>query len=339
MIENSVSKMSNNYLTTKADECIEKIRSVDFQNLGISAYNLQYVQMLLPITEYYFSMCIRAFSLLAKNNPANTTIVDFGGGHGFLSIFLKSLGFKVIYCDLNPLSAETVLKLKQECNLGPDYIIQGSTPELVSFCRAESIVPDCLISIDVIEHVYDLSLLFKNLQLLNPLLEMVFTTASNPKNKIKSHQLRKGMCIVESEYLQKRIKYISDSFPDLTAEQTLMLAKQCRGKNYADTYTAVADYIKSGVIPAELHDRFNTCNPETGNWYERILPLSNYQNITGQYGFHVSFSSGLYNAKRNNIITSTIAKAVNGYINRYQKSGMKAAPYICLHVNSTVKEK
>ena len=312
-----------------ANGCIEKIKQIDFSKLGLSDYNQLYINRIVPHLAYYFTIYIQSISSFSRLTK-ESWIVDFGGGHGFLSLFLKSLGYNVIYCDINPLSVKTITLIKDEINIGPDYIVSGSTEDLKQFCELHDIMPTHLIATDLIEHIYDLSDFFRNLRDINPDLEMVFTTGSNPKNSYKCKQLHKYMVEEEKVYLSQRKEFISKHFAELTEAEIENLAKLSRGKIYPDIQPLVTNYKENGVLPIPLSDQYNTCDPENGNWTERILPLEEYQRLATENGFQTVFKPGFYNEKRSKSYVSQIVHLLNSAIRKGGETGYKLAPYILI---------
>ena len=306
---------------------------MDFEQLPISEYNRSYIRKILPQLNYYFSIYIRALSSFPEHKREDTLVVDFGGGHGFLSLFLKYLGYRVIYCDLNPLSVKTVTLIKEELSEGPDFVVEGGAADLKQFCRENDLKPDFLIATDVIEHVYDLTVFFGELQELDPSLEMVFTTGSNPVNRYKSLRLREYMKQAEREYFPQRREFIKRRYPDLPAEEADNLARLCRGKTYTDIQTAVDLYRLNGVLPEELADRFNTCDPSNGNWTERILPFDEYMLSAAENGFQTSFLPGFYNEFRRNKLPAIICRYLNRFIRKFPKIRWKIAPFIFIRLS------
>ncbi|MCC8144955.1 MAG: hypothetical protein LIO93_00635 [Bacteroidales bacterium] len=316
-------------LDEKASECIQKIRELPFQDLDISEYNKEYIQRIFPYLEYLFQIYIEAFSKL-KTITNKSIIVDFGGGHGFLSLFLKSLGCQVAYCDYNPSSVHTIRTFTKLLGFGPDYIIQGNSKELKAFLKDQNVLPTHLIATDLIEHVYDLNLFFKDLKQLNPRFDMVFTTGSNPSNFLKCFQLRRDMKKEEKKYFAKRKDFIQKNGSGLNDSQIHQLAVLTRGKNYADIQKDITLLINTGDYPTPLTDKYNTCNPETSSWDERILSFDEYRRIINGAGFHVYFSYGYYdhitNGKR------ILFRILNAILRHAGKSGFFLAPYIILKV-------
>ncbi len=309
------------------------IRKIDFSTMDISEYNLAYINRLLPHLDYYFKIyenAIRYF--FEKENPAGY-VVDFGGGHGFLSLLLKQLGQQVIYCDLNPLSVQTITLMKEKLGFGPDFIVEGSSAELLLFCRENKLLPEYLVSTDLIEHVYDLDTFFADLYKLNPSLKMVFTTGSNPSNLYKAAQLRKHMIRDEKmTYLPARKEFIIQNYPDISLLEAEKLATKTRGLTFADIRNYIEEYLQTGNLPERNIDSYNTCDPSSGNWTERILSLKEYRKILDKNHFQVCFKNGFYNDIRQKTVASIVTKVVNLYIRYSGIFGRMLAPYILLKI-------
>jgi len=317
---------------TEADKCIESIRKIDFSTLGISEYNCQYIERLMPNLDYYFQIYAQSIKLLLKNKKPEGYIVDFGGGHGFLSLYLQQLGFQVIYCDSNPLSVNTIQRIGLILGQGPDIVIEGSSAELLAYCHQHNVVVDYLIATDLIEHVYDLNSFFADLQGVNPALQMIFTTRANPCNPLKLNKLRKMMTDVEANFFfPMREEYIGKNYANLKSDVIMELARRTRGRTYIDVNKAVDDYINTGNFPNEI-ERFNTCDPQSGNWVERILSLNEYRKVVEDNGFRVEFLKGFYNTNRRNPLLSFAVKFINCLIRYSGALGRVGAPYIILRV-------
>jgi hypothetical protein len=80
-------------------------------------------------------------------------------------------------------------------------------------------------------------------------------------------------------------------------------------------------------------DAFNTCNPETGNWEERILPLKVYEQLASEAGFRAVFAPGFYNEERSTKLVSTAFRLINFCIRKSGKFGFKLAPYIIIKLS------
>jgi 2-polyprenyl-3-methyl-5-hydroxy-6-metoxy-1,4-benzoquinol methylase len=316
-----------------AENCMREIREIDYNRLNISDYNRKYIQNIIPHIHYYFRIYMQAVACFSNFQPGKNRIVDFGGGHGFLSLFLKSLGYQTVYCDINPLSVKTISLIKEEVGFGPDFIVAGSVAELKRFSIDNHLIQNNLIATDLIEHVYDLQDFFRQLQQINPCFEMVFTTGSNPENPYKCRQLRRYMAQTEKVYFTKRKAFIQTNADHLTETETNTLAKLSRGKIYPDILKMLNAYQETGKFPPAPDDDFNTCDPETGNWAERILSLKTYKQLASEAGFRANFIPGFYNEERNLKILSLVFRLLNFCIRKSGKFGFKLAPYLLIKLS------
>jgi len=321
----------SNYNT--AINSLNKILSkIDYNQLPISDYNKHYINRIKPAFLYYFKIYAACINEGLKNKSqdlSQLTMIDFGGGSGFLSILAKHIGIgQVIYVDINPNSVETISLLKETIGFGPDVILNGSSDTLSNLCKEKNIQPDLLIATDLIEHVYDLETFFCSICNINKEMHMAFTTASTPYNPFLVKRLHRIMerCEHGKEgYLKKRIDYIKKNFPELSSHDVKKWAFSTRGLIYGD----IEKVIKEKKQPLLL-DAYNTCDPETGNWTERILPIKDYRNILSTNDYSLSILKGFYNADRPNPVKSTICKAINAVIGKTGKAGLLIAPFIVL---------
>jgi len=320
-------------IRTVAKEVIQNIQKIDFSKLDISDYNKQYIKNLLPHIDYYFEIYSYVVKLLKINIVPSDYIVDFGGGHGFMSLFLKKLGYNVIYCDHNPLSVKTITILKDLIGYGPDIILEGSSSKLLYYCKKNNLHPKYLIATDLIEHVYDLNCLFSDFQALNPNLEMAFTTGSVKSNILKTRKLRKIM--IEEDvnvYFSIRKQFLIEKYPSLSSSEIVKLAKLTRGLIFPDIIKQVDTYLKTNILPVINIDKYNTCDPKTGNWTERILSKKQYRKILNYNDFQVTFKNGFYNKNRSNPVFSTVAVIMNFFIKYFRFSASIINPFMVLIV-------
>ncbi len=271
------------------------------QDAPLDNYQRDYLKRMLPVLDYYLDIyqhCLLFLESRLSKPAEEATLVDYGGGHGILSIVAKQLGWRqVVYIDVNPAAAKTVATLSDAVGIGPDVILTGDSKSLKQWMLDQGESPDAVVGMDVIEHIYGLDSFFGDLASMGTQAPMLlFTTASNPCNRHICSKLRKAMRddeIGSSEnpnFFTLRYEYILSAFPGMEESIAQRWARDTRGLVYAD----ILDAVKSGV-PNLLGDDFNTCDPRTGSWTERILPIADYKDLLQQYGYTLGVENGWYN--------------------------------------------
>lgn len=318
----------------KAKMLAEQLGKMDFDALPISDYNKKYIGNIKPAISYYTKIYAYCLAEGLSHLPcpfSEITLVDYGGGSGFLSILAKKIGINhVIYVDLNPDSVETVSQIKAQTGLGPDVILHGDSKCLSEWCKRHDLKPQLLVATDLIEHIYDLQVFFDDLIEIHDLMTMVFSTASTPFNPYVKRKLRKMMNGCETGNLENpnystlRQQFIKHHYPHFTEQQVDEWTEKTRGLIYDD----MKDVI-DGKSCVEI-DHHNTCDPQTGNWVERILPIGDYKKILSHHCYDLSLKKGFYNIHRNNIILSFLFNNLNMIIRLTGRLGFFLAPFIVL---------
>lgn len=124
-------------------------------------------------------------------------------------------------------------------------------------------------------------------------------------------------------YLTRAIH--NKTLPGFLPKEVETWARQTRGLTYPDIQKAIEE--KSLPIP---EDPYNTCDPATGNWTERILPIQTYEDLLAPYRFKLKVEKGFYNADRSNRVLSLICKSINALIRNSGSFGFLLAPFIIL---------
>ena len=279
------------------------LRSIDYQKLPISDYNKRYIARMMPALDYYMDIYLRGLrTMLSHTDKAlgEVTLVDYGGGHGFLSLLAKEQGIgRVVYVDFNPDSVATVkavgdsLAAMGHGRLAPDDIVTGDAHVLRAWCEAEGVVPDIVMGMDVIEHIYCLDDFFADLLAVAPHVNMLFTTASTPYNRRVVRRLHAVMMRDEEVFRGRRRSFIQKHYPNFAEDKLDYWAIHTRGLNYDDILRAV-----DSETPNLLCDPYNTCDPDTGSWTERILPIGDYRTMLQSYGYGLQEENGFYNEYR-----------------------------------------
>lgn len=311
---------------------LQQLKNIDYNSLPISSYSRNYILRMLPNIDYYLEIYQRSIDLMLQRlgkKAEDTVMIDYGGGHGFLSLTAKQMGIgKVIYIDLNPQAVEAMQAVSAEMDLSPDIILQGNSTDLRLWCKRNGVIPDAVLGTDVIEHIYRLELFFYDLYATNPNLLMLFTTGSTPFNPWVKKRLRRIMMQDElghggkPGYFQLRKQFILKNYPDMSDLDAEVWASDTRGLTYPDILVAIDSHRPNIGI-----DNYNTCDPATGNWTERILSIKRYQRIVDRYHTTVEVELGYYNIHCKGL-KRLAAKIVNLFIRK--TNCRKLAPFITL---------
>jgi uncharacterized protein YutD len=129
----------------------------------------------------------------------------------------------------------------------------------------------------------------------------------------------------ENGYLALRQTFIQQKYPHMSEATCAEWAEKTRGLIYEDIKTAI-----DNNRPPLLNDQYNTCEPATGNWVERILPISAYEKIVQPYGYKLRLGKGFYNTDRPNSMLNSVSWLMNTLIQLLRRVGFVAAPFIIL---------
>lgn len=295
---------------------ISKILSANFNSLPISDYSKVYLKNIQSqieyVTEIYSTILLKAIQETGKNVKDIYTI-DYGGGTGLLSVFAKMCGIgNVIYNDIYNVSCRDVVHTFNELKLKPDDIIEGDIKDIYTKIPFQV---DMIVSMDVIEHIYDLEGFFSVCGQMNPKLVMVHYTGANMYNAIINRRLKKQHRMVEHKGVEKkyghkeldtirpffqiRKEIIKENFPQISKADLENYAKKTRGFNKKDIITSITKKIAdpSFKIKSVTHPT-NTCDPFTGNWEEHLVSIKEYKILAKKNGFNLKVMPSLYNIKQ-----------------------------------------
>lgn len=318
--------MDERNLEKAKKELIELVNQTDADIVGMPNRHKRGMEQVLTHLPYYLDIYTRCMTEL--HDTEDCLFVDFGGGHGLLGTFAKLLGFqKVIYVDFNADALRVAQELKNNLGVGADEFLCGDMDTLKEWLEQHPYKTKILIATDVIEHIYNLESFFSTAASLN-FKSMVFTTASNPENPLLVWKLRRYMQADETgnrenpNFLKLRRNYIMEQFPELTDDEAEYWAEHTRGLVYADIDKAVSNRkIFTDIDP------YNTCDPRTGSWTERILPLSEYQSILEKNGLTMNVRNGFYNTFSGGVKGMT-ARILNRLIEKSADKNHFLAPFI-----------
>lgn len=146
--------------------------------------------------------------------------------------------------------------------------------------------PNLVLGDAVVDSIYCLSDLLADLLALNPRMPMLFP-APNLRRRRLVRRLRKEQLQAEKNNREKRKAFIAKIFPDMSESQCDLWAGQTRGLDYDDVLRAV-----DSESPNLLRDPYATCDPETGRWHHRLLPLDDYRQLLAPYDYRLDIEYG-----------------------------------------------
>lgn len=311
---------------------VETLNTINIDELVALPYPIQYAKHTLQNKEYFTCIYANCLQHTYTNNSSfeNDTLIDFGCGNGFLALFTAFCGCKnVVAVEVREEFIALAKTIATQLNIKNITWLVGNEQTLVKYF-SDKPKPTTLIATDVIEHIYNLNDFFICLRQLQ-LQKIVFTTGSVQDNYVKRKQLYKLMykdehtsntpmhVAVESKfgslpYVQVRQLLIQELYPKLSIDVCKKLATNTRGLNKIDIVKAVDKYLYTQQLPKPLLHPYNTCDPITGSFTERMLTIKQYQALFLQHGFTLTILNGYYND-----FGSGIKKFVLNLANRFIK--------------------
>jgi 2-polyprenyl-3-methyl-5-hydroxy-6-metoxy-1,4-benzoquinol methylase len=325
---------------------VQQLKSVDADLAGMDNYCKTYLFHLLQHSRYYTQIYAHVLTILltyCAKDKESIILVDYGAGNGLLGIFAKFCGFKKVYInDINENFTKAAAQFAEKLGITPDGCITGNMDVLTNYFRNKE-KPDAITGTDVIEHVYSLHNMFRDLKSLNENVVTVFTTAANTNNWFKVRAIKKQQLFDEytggampentlsgSEhspaFFNTRQAIIQAASPDLKEEEIILLAKVTRGMIKDDILTVAARYHTHNNMPAPPSHPSNTCDPLSGSWAERLLTIDEYKHIYKCAGFELKQYNGFYNSY-DHTIKSWLLKPANWLV---KMCGKNFAPFITL---------
>ena len=263
------------------------------KEIGMSPYSQRYMDTVFGtpfrrnynLTKYAHILS----NALEKFDPAalsGVTFVDYGGGHGVLSLLARELGVgQVIHSDIFPTSSRDAQLLVNETGLRSGLFFVGDTDDFarqMGFFQQEA---DVIANYDVLEHVYSFRTYFADLAAVTkPGGRWYMGSGANLYNDrlrehlLEVHAANEGDAESENEacYHRVRAKRIAETYPRLLPEEVAALAVATRGWRGPDIDRAVDIYLSSGRMVSFEPPLNNTSDPRNGNWNENMVPVETY---------------------------------------------------------------
>jgi hypothetical protein len=318
------------------------IQSVNPGNLAVSAYYKSYFKKQLAQPDYQLYVLNEILETAASqlNKPIEgATLVDFGGGTGLMSQLAKFKGWaKVVYLDIYDVATKDAQSLAQATGFEADEYLTGGLADLHS-------VPDALVSMDVIEHIFDLKQFFDTAFGLNPNLIQVHVTGANTYNPLVRRKLMKMQYQNEFEdrpfgedsklrdehraFFHVRKEWVVKHYGNVYTEKEITeIATNSRGL----TFDKLRDLLNNAQIPNPPKHPSNTCDPHTGNWSERLLTQKDLNNFLSDTNWKTRYKTLKYNTYNKSGIKHWIVKITNFLLTLSGHKLKQMAGLICVVV-------
>jgi hypothetical protein len=325
-----------------------RLADVDLRRIGISPYNQRYLAEHLTTRDAATLRLYKRLLGLSLRNAdralGDTALVDFGGGHGLMTLLAKELGVgTVVYTDIYDVSCADVQILGKALGLAPDRVVCGDLGDLIRDVKSTGLKVDAMVSADVIEHIYDISAHLRQLpELRQGRFRAIYASTANIENpryvrwisniqrdaELKAraptwgHKERDDL----RAYRSIRAEMIRGFAPGMSSSDVAALAVATRGLIKSDIELAVREFEQNGSISYRIDHPTNTCDPTTGNWTEHLMDLDWLVRTAAQAGFAARVDPGLY--ELNGPAVKRFAQtAANVVIRVLGRRGMVFAPY------------
>jgi hypothetical protein len=315
-----------------------KLKKIQVDALALSPYNRAYLTKHLVYLDYMLLLHGRILEDALRLKPGFKVLCDYGGGTGLLGLLAKEcFDCEVLYVDTYPEACRDVKVIASALNLSIDRVIQGDVNALI---RSEGSKPEVMVSLDVVEHIYDLAQFFQKTRESFPEIIQVHNTSANVYNVLKRKYFKKihHQCEWEGDpdnlketdhrepFFQLRYDWIQKHYHSINHEATHALAMITRGITFKDMESFVFLWLDGQRHVDPYKDKYlhNTCDPNNGNWAERLLYFHEYERFAS--GYHCVFKGNPFNLAQKGAGQKLAAQWLNVWINICGKSGKYVWP-------------
>jgi ubiquinone/menaquinone biosynthesis C-methylase UbiE len=337
-------------LEKAAAELFNDISFLDINRLDVTDYTKSYFGNYQQRLHYGLETAAYLLLMAASktNKPLNElSVLEFGAGTGIICLLAKKSGFgKVIYNDLFADSAKDSAVIAMHLGLSADAYVEGDVSQMIAYFQQAKMQPDIVLSRNVIEHIYSLQDYLAELKaIFHDETVLLCATTANPHNpavrlytqsihrkvEYKGFQSRWGKKTDQLEaFLEVRKKIIKENFPELNEQDINALAIKSRGLKKEDILNHVQHYIINGSFTYRPSHSTNTCNPENGNWAERLLSKTDYLEMMKNNGLSIIVHNGFYDTHYRSGILNAVTGLINVLISIAGGAGIYLAPFIVL---------
>lgn len=342
-------------LNAAAERLHGRLRRLEPGQLPLSEYGRENVADFQGKAHETFKKYVHllAWSLYPEMDDGPAALVDYGGGHGLLACLAKEAGFqRVIYNDIFSGCCDDARQLAESLQCRADEYVCGDIRAVGERLRPQAFRSAALVSINVIEHIYDMDAFIRETgSLARGPMTLMLSTSANPLNPsvarrhFAQHRLwefKDGPH--ESSYPMDtprafrtvRRELIQAVAPQLTPSELDALADATRGMWKPDIEVCARKYVETRRMPALPSHPTNTCDPLTGSWQERLLDIPQVSKVLGEEGFKVRVLGGYYSGHAANGslkagLKRGAAALLNHAISRFGTQGARLAPCFMFH--------
>lgn len=280
-------------------------------------------------------------------------LIDYGGGHGLLSCLGKEAGYShVIYNDIFDLSCRDAKVVGESLGCAADSYVCGDVDAVFGVMGRNEARSLGLVSVNVIEHIYDLDTFFaKAKQLTAGPLRMVMSTSANTLNPLvrrRHFQQHREWEFTDGPhpnssprdsvraFLSLRREIVGARGIGLSGTEIDTLAELTRGLKRDDIESCVVEYQASGKLPPKPHHPTNTCDPITGSWQERLLESGEVRTAIQERDAVVVSIGGYYGGKGRSRFSRSVkqvaAFVLNWCISLLGSRGVVLSPSVIFHI-------
>lgn len=279
-------------------------------------------------------------------------IVDYGGGHGLMACLAKEAGFRgVTYNDIYAGSCEDARNLASYLGCVAEEYVCGNIQAVSDFFRDRSPASAAVVSINVIEHIYDVNEFISVAgSISRGPMTMVLSTSANPLNPAVARRHYRQHRLWEftdgphessypmdttRAFRSVRRELIRAAAPELGESDVESLAAATRGMWKPDIEKCVGAFLTTRRMPPPPSHPTNTCDPLTGSWQERLLDIPEVTREFEKSGFVVEVKSGYYGGFSNQRVVGSLKHAAAGVLNHaisfLGSRGVSLAPCFMFH--------
>lgn len=302
-----------------ARRLMDKLLAIDPERLPLDEYNEGYLSRHIKAIPHSIQKDAYVLALAVSGSdvpPEDMVLVDYGGGTGTMSMLAREAGIgTVIYTDIYDVSCKDAASIARDLDSSADHYVCGEIDEVVGFLQERGLSCNVLVSMNVIEHIYDIEHFLSRIpQLGDRPPAIALYTSANGANPARVVQLmreqrkadvrgkkeewghKKRDCL--EPFLSVRREMVREQLSgrDLPDEILDALARNTRGMRADDIRTCLERYAATGVLPDRPSHVTNTCDPYTGNWAEHLMaPRALSRTLRGS-GMRVEVLPGYYSS-------------------------------------------